>query len=244
MAEETGEKDDRLKGIDGWLIWPLVGLVLGPLYLIWRAADRLRQIAELVPEPPQTAQSIAVLLIFPLLAFQIFCLVRFLQKRREVPWLMTGLYGINIVGLVILIIGRIKGYSFPDQIAGSSPLTGHMVSNVVQLVLSITWIIYFHHSERVTNTFTQTRRKKEFKRLEKPERNGLGGWILAPTAFIFLITAIGIWTAIKKALPVTAYNALKSGDWMLLVRNGLGLTILIYGVICLYAIFYKQRAAK
>jgi len=172
----------ELEGIGGWLILPLIQLIFTPLYLIWLVVQRLPEVAARVPAHAQGAQIAVVLFTLPFFAALIFCLVRFLQKRRAVPWLMTLFYGLNIAGLVLIIAHLIKGVGFTDANADQSLVAWRGVRATIEIAVSVVWIFYFHNSVRVANTFKAIGRSRE----RKPERAGLGGWLIPPLVVLSL----------------------------------------------------------
>lgn len=237
-VEATEASPDEPKGIDGWLLLPLIGLIGSLLYTVWLLFDRtFPELATRAPRNLLAAAVSLVLVTLPFFLFQVYCLVRFLQKRREVPWLMTILYGLNILTLLTLIIAKLKGYEFPDQVAAHSVIAGHPLLSIVQIGVCAGYIAYFHESVRVKNTFVNVSPLR-------PEPKGLGGWLLLPIAFILVVTGIGFFTGIKHDLPVTMVNAIRNGAWSTLARNIFGFLLILYSVFCLYCLAYQLRLAR
>ncbi len=100
---KTGAREDFVEGIGGWLLLPLLHLILNIFYFasaLWNGLSK--------PVAPDTAQSIRAnpvatdvsiaFLVFVALitVYAVYCLVRFFQKKENVPSLMIGFYGLLI----------------------------------------------------------------------------------------------------------------------------------------------------
>jgi hypothetical protein len=117
------EAKDELRGIRGWLVLPLIHLGLTLLWSAWLIAGTM-------PQPLAW-----VLLVFTL--FGVFCAVRFLQERHEVPRLMIVFCALCIV------------------LATTSLIGGLSMLMIAQFLLGVALIVYFLESERVANTFVR-----------------------------------------------------------------------------------------
>lgn len=242
QTDEAGVvSDPEPKGIGGWLILPLIGLIFAPLYLLWLVWQRLPEIAEKVPAHALVAQIATIILTLPFFAFLIFCLVRFLQERRSVPWLMTIFYGFNVIAGLAVIIGRLKGYDFPEELAAYSLVAGHTLTTAIQTLLSIVWIFYFHNSVRVANTFTVVGRSREQKR----EPKGLGGWLIVPLAIVAALLVFMVIDAVMTRLGPRMLFAYGHSHWLVLCRLTFFAALGIGGsAISLFYALRQKRVAR
>lgn len=213
-------------------------MVFGPFYLVWlTVSGGFPGIANRMPPTLPPAKVAVPLIVLPLFAFQIYCLVRFLQKRREVPWLMTVLYGLNILGLLISLIAHLKGYEFSGQGIFTTIATEHPILAIVQIGIGVAFIAYFHDSVRVQNTFVNAAPPKA-------EPKGLGGWLILPLATVIIILVV---TAIAMAmhLPAAMAFAYQHGLWPRLLRQTLVILLAAgYPSLSLYFAFRRKRAAR
>jgi hypothetical protein len=239
--EPRAVPDPDLTGIGGWLILPLIQLIFTPLYLIWLLVQRLPEVAARVPAHAQGAQIAVVLFTLPFFAALIFCLVRFLQKRRSVPWLMTLFYGLNIAGLVLILAHLFKGVGFTDEIADQSLAAWRGVRAVIEIAVSVLWIFYFHNSVRVTNTFTTVRPSREKQRDPK----GLGGWLVLPLAAVVFIMVFMLIGMVKTGLAKSMIFAFQHGHWLVLLRQAFfGALALGGSIACLVYALWQKRIAR
>lgn len=228
----------ELKGIGGWLILPLIGLIFSPLYLLWLLVKSLPDFAARAPEHPLAMQIFAGVLTLPVFAFFIFCLVRFLQLRREVPWLMTALYGCIVVFWLASLIARFKGFGIPDDAGERATLLGYCVGASIIPASSVAWIFYFHKSVRVANTFTVVGPTRE----NAGEPTGIGGWLWLPVLFL------GFWTVVSGVglfggdLVGELRYSIQHHHWPALAYDSVRLVLIVYSVVCLYALFRRWRA--
>lgn len=142
---------DGPQGLGGWLILPMIGLVLSPI--LWAATIGIDALALVAPadpnnpDPPGLATILVIEIGIAALMFllTIYAAILFFGKRSSLPGVMTLLYGSQVVVSIIMLV---------------------MVSNVVDEVPADTyrdvtrsvmaaciWIPYFRVSKRVRNTF-------------------------------------------------------------------------------------------
>lgn len=153
----------ELKGIGGWLWLPLLLLIWTLVMIVYSAVGRLTahplaaDIHAMAGHPiflMLAAVGAAVMLAQLLLG--LFCLVRFLQKRNELPRLMTIWYGI---GIALCVLVPIQFALDPDLFAKVIDTTATSGGEGFQATLNIAIfglsIVYFDVSERVKNTFVR-----------------------------------------------------------------------------------------
>jgi hypothetical protein len=138
MLEEEAESKGP-EGIAGWLILPLIGLVLNPfLYGVYSYMFITTFIED------QTKYLILAdgLQAFAISLFAFYCLVRFFQKKTQVPALVTFLYVVIIIDAGLELVYTSGDYQVRKDF-------------ISVLIVSSIWIIYFARSKRVKNTFVR-----------------------------------------------------------------------------------------
>lgn len=123
----------ELKGFDGWLIFPLIGLILSTAYTLYDIFFVLGGIGY----DPVIATIIFFLIDIIFLIFEITCLILFLNKKRSTPKFMIAFYLSNIILIIVLML-MAETYSSYE---------------ILVFIANITWIRYFLKSQRVKNTF-------------------------------------------------------------------------------------------
>jgi hypothetical protein len=154
---------DGPRGIGGWLILPLLGLVFTPVRI---GADLVRDILPAFqPEHWNALTTVgeesyhplwAPILVFELVSnvlfigFTVVLLVLFLRRSHRVPGLMIAW---QLGGLTMQLVDLALGASIP---AVASTPGGLGIGDVSRSVVGAAiWIPYFLRSVRVRNTFTE-----------------------------------------------------------------------------------------
>jgi hypothetical protein len=142
MSETIGgvrHQDDRLKGIGGWLLLPLLHLV------IWTVLS-LGELGKALAFQGTAAERVFMIgWAGTFLVLYLFCFWRFIRQKKGTRWLMIGLYALEIVvGLGTLYFF----YQLPADQRGVEDMR-----EILNLVPSILLIGYFLRSERVEQTF-------------------------------------------------------------------------------------------
>jgi hypothetical protein len=156
------------EGIGGWLVLPLIALILAPLTLVWGLvfgllpdfrADAWRRLTSpgsdlYSPYWPHYLVTKSVLDV-ALSICTVLLLVLFLQRRRQVPLLMTCFY-LAAAGVGIFDLLSVRYFSgHVPAMAQSTLAQGEVLRLVRALVPLLIWIPYFRRSVRVRNTFTR-----------------------------------------------------------------------------------------
>ena len=146
-------------GIGGWLVLPLIGLLISPIIIGWgtyHLADVMR--APSWPElttPGKPAYHPLYGALIPveiavnaaLAIFAVVLIVLFLKRHPNVPKLMIAFYLINLAVVVVdtFAASFLPAFQF-DQTA---------VRDIARaLIAAVIWVHYFMLSKRVRNTFT------------------------------------------------------------------------------------------
>jgi hypothetical protein len=157
------EADPGPVGIGGWLLLPLLGLIISPLRVAYELFKNI-----LPAFAPQTWGALttpggeayhplwATLILFEavsnslLILASIALLVMFLRRHRLVPKLMIAWLASwpIVLALDVWLAGLVP--------AAAAALTGAETLEMFRAVLgSAIWILYFVRSKRVRNTFTR-----------------------------------------------------------------------------------------
>ncbi|MEJ0025167.1 MAG: DUF2569 domain-containing protein [Rhizomicrobium sp.] len=151
--------DDELSGIGGWLILPPIHLAVDAIVFALLFVDLAKTSATAgTGSAGPSALALAASTIFFLfdaavVVYALYCLVRFFQKKHQVPRLMIIFYSLVIakavVNLSLLLI-------FPDLVQNPDKDMFGAWKGVIQAVIAgAVWISYFQASVRVANTFTR-----------------------------------------------------------------------------------------
>jgi len=233
------EATDEVRGIRGWLLLPLFHLVFNPLYLAWLAVRQLPAVAAQAPANPVAAEIGFVVVLLPVFAFLVFCLVRFLQERREVPWLMTVFYGLSIAVVLVILVGRAEGYGFAGKIADTSLVARHDWSLLLQAAFAAAMIAYFHTSVRVRNTFFRASPPRT-----RAAPAGIGGWLVPVLVYVALWTALLI-SVIHAPMTLPARIAWSIGHGTIYVyRLIVSEALAAYAIYCLVRLFQRRRSVR
>ena len=151
----------ELKGIGGWLWLPLLQLIWTLVMIVVSTVGRLKAY------PPATAlhnmaghpiflalAGIVIVVMLAQLLLGLFCLVRLLQKRFELPRLMTIWYGIGIALCVLVPIQfALDQDLFAKAIDATATSSGEGFMATLNIAIFGILIVYFDVSKRVKNTF-------------------------------------------------------------------------------------------
>lgn len=155
---------DQIKGIDGWLIIPLIRLIFYPIFILKDITTDIAPLTSpiiwsaITTEGSKYYSSLwAPFVIFEfisrifLLFFAAYIFFHFIKKSSRLPGLMINLLiiGISIVLLESAMLGVIPSLSAASDAARSSSVVYNVIVNTI-------WIFYFLKSKRVKNTFTNT----------------------------------------------------------------------------------------
>jgi hypothetical protein len=153
----------RVAGIGGWLILPLIGLILSPflwgyIFVVYLGVALNSQVSAVFGSPssphyfpgwPFFVSFVTVSSLF-LMAFKAWVLADFLRKKRRTRTLLI----LALCGNIAFTLGF---YLFIRQAPPAlQAVAGKAVLGLVQsLIAAGIWIPYFLKSERVANTFVK-----------------------------------------------------------------------------------------
>jgi hypothetical protein len=153
----------ELKGIGGWLWLPLLLLVWTLVMIVVSTVGRLNAhppatfLNDMAGHPIFLVLAVIVLIVtLAQLLLGLFCLVRFLQKREELPRLMKIWYGLGIVLSVLVPIQfALDQDLFAKAIDATATSSGEGFRATLYIAIFGLFIVYFDVSKRVKNTFVR-----------------------------------------------------------------------------------------
>jgi hypothetical protein len=145
-----------LQGIGGWLILPVLHLIMDVLVVglgLFAVLTSNEATNELFGPSALEAVSLIGFLLFSLLLcfYAAYCLVKLFGWKAETPILMMGFYGLLFVKMAVNL--RLQK-QFPDA-AVMKIIHQTNVGALGGAVAAIIWVSYFRKSVRVKNTFVR-----------------------------------------------------------------------------------------
>ncbi|WP_119389973.1 DUF2569 domain-containing protein [Taklimakanibacter lacteus] len=161
-ASDTAKPAEGPRGIGGWLILPIIHLVITILltaYNVMMALQYWSGIMAMVTgniDPAYRWMAVPTILSLvlgiALVAFAIYVLVRLFQKRREVPRLMIWFYSL-VLAVTLFESGMVFAF---EEFRESSADVGQALKDLIRAFLGVAiWIPYFLVSKRVKATFVE-----------------------------------------------------------------------------------------
>lgn len=125
------DKEEKIQGLGGWLILPIIGLFISILVILYDLSTILSTY--------EMGGYIAFLCLLDVvwLSLAIISLVIIFRKKSSAPQWVIGFY---ITSIILATFVAIISGDYYSQLPG-------------QIIASIIWISYFLKSERVKNTF-------------------------------------------------------------------------------------------
>jgi hypothetical protein len=146
QAEVKQNNDDKLKGIGGWLIFPAIGLILGPVIDVIALYTSIGMYNDVARAGYGGVYSLELIVIFAFLLFTIYAAIQFFNKTRNAPKVMITLLVVSI-GTSLLLLGN-------ESSAGAEVFAVETGKQLVRdIVAAAIWIPYFNISKRVKATF-------------------------------------------------------------------------------------------
>ena len=154
-----GPVRDGPEGIGGWLILPMLGMFLTPIYGIVQLSQ-YTGLADSFPLLTSGQKAFLIIELFGNVAiaviFPIVLMVLLFNKRRAFP----GLYIIWAAANLIFILGDLLAAKilFGDlfEASGTPLIDGETAQGIIRgIVLMVIWVPYMLNSRRVRNTFVQ-----------------------------------------------------------------------------------------
>ena len=154
----TRQVQDGPRGIGGWMILPIIGLILTvglTVYNLYGVVEEWEGIKAIIAGTNDTAIALRLPVAassgFALITIGVAlaCLFSIFTHSPRVPWLMTIFYILVITATVVEIL---VDYRVVALTGGSTdPKNWGELTKVI--VAAAIWIPYFHRSRRVANTF-------------------------------------------------------------------------------------------
>lgn len=139
-----------LKGIDGWLLFPAVGLVVRPPVCVYELVELSGALAALEaahkPAGLHRVTAFAGVLLVAILLLDLITAFFFFRRKRAAPRLFVALLGLELATTAFAY--QTAASMAPALVPGPLYLLGR--ATVVGV-----WIVYFLVSKRVRNTFVE-----------------------------------------------------------------------------------------
>ena len=138
----------EINGIGGWLIFPMIGLFLGPLFAFVGLLGDLSLIGSYFVWMPHLLFDILSNLMY--IIFPIILLVLMFRKSRKFPKAIIFFYILGIIlslGEALLVSAMSVVVAHDFKVAKTNA--------ILILITSLIWISYFMKSIRVKNTFVK-----------------------------------------------------------------------------------------
>lgn len=231
-----------LKGIGGWLLLPLLHLIVNPILILWQTVQKFPSVLAQTPRHDPILAIVQIAFAPPWLVFIAFvtCLVRFLQRRQEVPLLMTILYGVSAAAGAVLWIALAGNNSFAQRVAATTMLPVNWFTLFLQIALALALIAYFQTSERVKNTFVTTAPRS----IPAAQRSGIAGWLLMPLGILFLVFCAGVYGVLFSHLAAKTAYAIQHRHTGALLHNAITVLAVAFLAFCLVSILRKKHYAR
>ena len=157
MSAQDNSEDRELtreapSGIGGWLLLPLLGLIYSSVVILYQTVHGLLAGGFAPDTESEISRIVSYVFLaadYLIFAFGLFCLVRFLQRKKELLRLIFAYYGLCFT---VLTVQCVVILGFP-ALSPFEPQVFFRAS--IGLLLSLIWPAYFERSVRVKRTFTR-----------------------------------------------------------------------------------------
>jgi hypothetical protein len=146
MTNAAGALQTEPNGIGGWLIFPMLGTVVAPLFALQAIVETVLVFErDLTPELRLFVAS-EIVFNLCLMAGWIVAAVRLFKHKRSFPSLFVTM-------LIVSVVGMLADGLVATSIFGIQPEPDYYRSLVRSLISLLIWAPYMAKSKRVRNTF-------------------------------------------------------------------------------------------
>ncbi|MBK7107423.1 MAG: DUF2569 family protein [Ignavibacteriae bacterium] len=147
-AELNDEEVEKLSGFEGWLLVPLLWLIVGPIVSIISLVTFIRQIPLALEFGFGIEFGLEIFIQIILLILMLYAGFYFFQKRKNAPRIVIFWLKVSILlSFILLVVELLTGAN------GLAIENGKQFSK--DIISAIIWIPYFRKSKRVKATFTK-----------------------------------------------------------------------------------------
>lgn len=148
-SNRSAGNDSQAQGFGGWLILPMLHLIVSPLVY---AVSMIEELGAAIERPVLTGPvAIESLSALAYIAYAVFTATHFFAKRKSAVPLMLGFYA----GNVLLTLLQIAMVSWVESLLHVDTKSDAGVTAVRALVSAVLWSSYFLRSDRVAKTFVR-----------------------------------------------------------------------------------------
>jgi Protein of unknown function (DUF2569) len=137
------------RGIGGWLILPMLGTIVSPLFALLAIVETIPAFENELPSGLQAFVIGEILFNFGLMVGWIVAAVRLFKHKRSFPSLF-------ITMLVVSFVGSLVDAGIATSVYGTQLGTDDYRTLVRGLVSLLIWAPYMAKSKRVRNTFVES----------------------------------------------------------------------------------------
>ena len=148
MQSRTDTADQKLVGIDGWLILPALGLLIAPVMMVVDLVKSLSIASDVADAGYGGILALEMVVEAGLLVFIVYAATQFFGKRSSAPFIMISLYVAQVVAEAILLEVELATDAGPFAVQSGEAL-------VRSVIVAAIWIPYFRTSKRVRSTFVR-----------------------------------------------------------------------------------------
>lgn len=134
--------------IAGWLVFPGIGLILGPIVTVVSLVVAGSMWAAVLDEGYGDVYALNIVVEVALLSFTIYAASRFFRKRVNAPSVMIALLIIQVVAIALCLAINLSAEADIFVEKGAESLLRSMIGAAI-------WIPYSKISDRVKRTFVQ-----------------------------------------------------------------------------------------
>jgi hypothetical protein len=140
--------DPKLVGIEGWLVLPAIGLILGPIVAVVSLVIALGLFEDVSDAGYGGLYLFNILVSVGLLTLLIYAATRFFGKRANAPSVMITLLMVQVVAAVVCLVLALMAEAESFAVEDGKALIRGLIGAAI-------WIPYFRVSKRVKATFVK-----------------------------------------------------------------------------------------
>lgn len=142
----VGTVDEKLVGIEGWLVLPAIGFVLGPVIGIIALIAAIGMYSGVARAGYGGIYALELIVIVGILGFMIYAATLFFRKKSNAPRTIITLLVVSLIASGALLLIELGAGAEIFAVETGKQLVRDIISAAI-------WIPYFRVSKRVKATF-------------------------------------------------------------------------------------------